>query len=293
MTTGFKKQIKAYAWLGKFSISIPVALTTFTGYLLGRGSFSIDVLYSLAGVFLLASGASALNQIQEYKLDLLMPRTRNRPIPSGRISLSGAWIFTIVFSLAGLFILFYYSGFLAGILGLLNIFWYNGIYTPLKRTTAFAVVPGSIVGALPPLIGWVAAGGSLLDPVAIALGFFFFIGQIPHFWLLLLRFGQEYEIAGFKSLTTRFSNVQIRRLTFVWIAATAATAFMLPGFYRFNYNTIIYILWILSVLLVVIFIGLIKPTKEDVEFRTSFIRINIYYFYVMVLLCLDVLLNFK
>jgi heme o synthase len=290
MTPGFKKLVKAYAWLGKFTISLPVALTTFTGYLLSYGSFSLEVLYPVAGVFLLASGASALNQIQEYKLDLLMPRTHNRPIPSGRISITGAWIFTIIFSLAGLSILFVFSGFLAGILGLLNIIWYNGIYTPLKRTTAFAVVPGSIVGALPPLIGWVAAGGSILDPVSIALGFFFFIGQIPHFWLLLLRFGKEYEMAGLKSLTTRFSTVQIRRLTFVWIAATAVTAFMLPGFYQFNHNAIIYILWILSAFLVVIFIGLLKPTKEDVEFRTSFIRINIYYFYVMVLLCLDVLL---
>ncbi len=290
MTTGFKKLAKAYAWLGKFSISLPVALTTFTGYLLAYRGFSYEVLFPVAGVFLLASGASALNQVQEYKIDLLMPRTRNRPIPSGRISLTGAWIFIFIFSLSGLALLFFYSGYIAGILGLLNIFWYNGIYTPLKRTTAFAVVPGSIVGALPPLIGWVAAGGSLLDSASIALGFFFFIGQIPHFWLLLLRFGKEYEMAGLKSLTTHFNNVQIRRLTFVWIAATAVVAFMLPGFYRFNHTAIIYILWILSVFLVIIFIGLIKPSKEDVEFRTSFIRINIYYFYVMVLLCLDVLL---
>ncbi|MHC1774710.1 MAG: protoheme IX farnesyltransferase [Lentimicrobium sp.] len=290
MTTGFKKQFKAYAWLGKFSISLPVALTTFTGYLLSQGNFDPGFVYSFTGVFLLASGASALNQVQEYKTDLLMPRTRNRPIPSGRISLTGAWIFIILFSLSGLFILYHFSGFMAFLLGVLNFIWYNGIYTPLKRTTAFAVVPGSVVGALPPLIGWVAAGGSLLNPVAVALGFFFFIGQIPHFWLLLLRFGKEYEMAGLKSLTTHFNNVQIRRLTFVWIAATAVVAFMLPGFYRFNHSAIIYILWALSVFLVAIFTGLIKPSKEDIEFRTSFIRINIYYFFVMVLLCLDVLL---
>ncbi len=290
MSTGLKKKLKAYTWLGKFSISVPVALTTFTGYLLGRGEFDYHILFPVIGVFLLASGASALNQIQEYKLDLLMPRTRNRPIPSGRISLSGAWLFTIIFSLSGLFILFWFSGYMAFFLGLLNIFWYNGIYTPLKRITAFAVVPGSVVGALPPLIGWVAAGGLILDPVSIALGFFFFIGQIPHFWLLLLRFGHEYEMAGFKSLTTKFTNVQIRRLTFVWIAATAVTAFMLPGYYQFNHSAIVYILWIMSILLVVIFAGLLKSSKEDVEFRTSFLRINIYYFFVMVLLCLDVLL---
>lgn len=290
MKTSFKKLVKAYSWLGKFSISLPVGLTTFTGYLLGNRGFDFGAIFPVAGVFLLASAASALNQVQEFKVDLKMPRTRNRPIPSGKISMAGAWIFILTFSISGLFILYHYSGLMAFLLGVVNFIWYNGIYTPLKRTTAFAVVPGSIVGALPPLIGWVAAGGTISDPVAIALGFFFFIGQIPHFWLLLLRFGHEYEMAGLQSLTTRLNNIQIRRLTFVWIAATAAVAFMLPGFYRFNHNAIIYILWALSVLMVIKFTGLIKPSKEDVEFRTSFILINVYYFFVMVLMCLDVIL---
>ncbi|MBK6347859.1 MAG: protoheme IX farnesyltransferase [Bacteroidales bacterium] len=290
MKTSLKKLVKAYSWLGKFSISLPVGLTTFTGYLLANRGFDIESVFPVAGVFLLASAASALNQVQEHKIDLQMPRTRNRPIPSGRISLTGAWVFILIFSVSGLFILYHFSGLMPFILGIVNFIWYNGIYTPLKRTTAFAVVPGSVVGALPPLIGWVAAGGSMTDQVAVALGFFFFIGQIPHFWLLLLRFGHEYEMAGLQSLTTRLNNIQIRRLTFVWIVATATTAFMLPGFYRFNYTAIVYILWILSVLLVVKFTGLIRSYREDVEFRSSFLLINVYYFFVMVLLCLDVIL---
>lgn len=291
MKTSLKKLVKAYSWLGKFSISLPVGLTTFTGYLLANRSFDAGVFAPVAGVFLLASGASALNQVQEHKTDLLMPRTRNRPIPSGRISLSGAWIFILIFSCSGLFVLYHYSGLAPFLLGIINFIWYNGIYTPLKRTSAFAVVPGSVVGALPPLIGWVAAGGSMTDQVAVALGFFFFIGQIPHFWLLLLRFGHEYEMAGLRSLTTRLDNIQIRRLTFVWIAATAATAFMLPGFYRFNHAAVVYILWVLSVALVIRFTGLIRNSKEDVQFRSSFMLINIYYFFVMVLLCLDVIIR--
>jgi protoheme IX farnesyltransferase len=281
---------KAFARLGKFSISLPVALTTFTGYLLSHGEFTRGIIFPVAGVFLLAAAASALNQVQEYKTDLIMPRTRNRPIPSGTLTLGESWIFIALFSFSGLYLLYHFSGLIAAFLGLLTYFWYNGIYTPLKRKTAFAAVPGGIVGALPPLIGWVAAGGKISDPTAIALGFFFFIGQIPHFWLLLLRYGHEYEMAGLQSLTTKFSPTQIRRLTFVWIAATAVSAFMLPAFYQFSHPMVIYIIWLISLLLVVSFIGLIRPSKNDVQFRSSFILINIYYFLVMVLLCLEAIL---
>lgn len=290
MSGSLKRKLKAFAWLGKFSISLPVALTTFTGYLISHGEFARGIFYPVLGVFLLASAASALNQLQELRTDLLMPRTRNRPLPSGRISKPEAWIFIFLFGISGLFVLYHFNGLLTAFLGLLNFVWYNGIYTPLKRKTAFAVVPGSVVGALPPLIGWVAAGGTMLSPVAFALGFFFFIGQIPHFWLLLLRFGHEYEQAGLKSLTSRLDNNQIRRLTFVWIVSTAVTAFILPAYYQFSYNASVIVLWVLSVALIVRFTGLLRPSKDDVEFRMSFILINVYYFFVMVILGLDVLI---
>lgn len=290
MSGSLKRKLKAFAWLGKFSISLPVALTTFTGYLISHGEFARGIFYPVLGVFLLASAASALNQLQELRTDLLMPRTRNRPLPSGRISKPEAWIFIFLFGISGLFVLYHFNGLLTSFLGMLNFVWYNGIYTPLKRKTAFAVVPGSVVGALPPLIGWVAAGGTMLSPVAFALGFFFFIGQIPHFWLLLLRFGHEYEQAGLKSLTSRLDNNQIRRLTFVWIVSTAVTAFILPAYYQFSYNASVIVLWVLSVALIVRFTGLLRPSKDDVEFRMSFILINVYYFFVMVILGLDVLI---
>lgn len=289
--TGRKlRLISACARLGKFSISLPVALTTLTGYLLSHGNFSRGIVFPVAGVFLLASASSALNQVQEHKTDLIMPRTQNRPIPAGIISMLQAWIFILLFATAGLAILFIFNGSLTAILGLLTFFWYNAIYTPLKRRSAFAAVPGGVVGALPPLIGWVAAGGSLNNPAAIALGFFFFIGQIPHFWLLLLRYGHEYELAGLQSLTTRFSDIQIRRLSFIWIAATAVSAIMLPAFYHFNYHAVVYTIWALSVILVITFTRLIFPARENVDFKYSFILINIYYFLMMVVMSMQAIL---
>jgi protoheme IX farnesyltransferase len=115
-------------------------------------------------------------------------------------------------------------------IGIFAVLWYNGFYTPLKRKTAFAVIPGAMMGGVAPLIGWVSGGGHLLDQKILAVFFFFFIWQIPHFWLLLLNYGKEYERAGFPSLTRRFSPVQFRRMTFLWVFATAVACMIIPLF---------------------------------------------------------------
>ncbi len=281
---------KMLAQLFKFRISVAVALTTFTGFLMSHGGFSRGIVFPVLGVFLLASAASALNQVQEHKADLLMPRTKRRPIPSGAISVNEALFYVLILAISGIGMLWYFSGLLAAFLGLLNIVWYNGIYTPLKRVSAFAAVPGGVVGALPPMIGWVAAGGALFHPASIGLGMFFFIGQVPHFWLLLLMFGEEYQLAGIKSLTTELSHIQIRRLTFTWIAATAVSAIILPAFYAFNLFITPYLIWGLSVGLIVMFTSLLRPSLATAYFKSSFLRINLYYLLIMIVFSVDALL---
>ena len=220
--------LKIISELGKVRISIPIAFTTFTGYILSHGKFDRGFVLPFIGIFLLACGASALNQLQETGTDRIMKRTANRPLPAGRISKLNAIIISLAYLISGCLVLYFGPGLLTLLVGLSTVVWYNLIYTPLKKVTAFAVVPGSMVGALPPLAGWVAGGGSLTDPRALALGFFFFMGQIPHFWLLLLKLGKQYEGAGLPSLTQLFTDEQIKRLTFVWIAATAVSALVLP-----------------------------------------------------------------
>jgi protoheme IX farnesyltransferase len=117
---------------------------------------------------------------------------------------------------------------MASVLGVLALFWYNGVYTYLKKKTAFAAVPGAAVGMVSPAIGWVSAGGDLFDPRIAAVCFIFFMWQIPHFWLLLLNHGKEYEQAGLPSLTRVMSKPQIGRVTFAWIVAAAIAGLSLP-----------------------------------------------------------------
>lgn len=278
--------LKVVSQLGKFRISAPVAFTTLAGYILSHGSFDRGIILPIAGIFLLACGASALNQIQEMKIDLRMRRTQNRPLPAGKISLTTAWMVTSFFFISGSLALLLGPGLLTFLVGITTFIWYNAIYTPLKKISAFAAVPGSVVGALPPLAGWVAGGGELTDFRALVLGFFFFIGQIPHFWLLLLKFGEQYEDAELPSLTRIFNADQIKRLTFIWIAAMGMVALAIPAFQITLQQWTAYAITVLSLLLVIYFIPLLNRKKE---FRVgrSFVYINVYYLIIMLVMIFD------
>lgn len=210
--------------LTKFRITLVVTFTTATGYFLGpNAGLDMSLLLALLGTLLLAAGSAAINQVQDAKLDAKMARTKGRPIPSGRMDRATALFVAGLLSLTGMVLLASLpeQGNLAVGLGVLALVWYNAIYTPLKRVTAFAVVPGSVIGAIPPVIGFVAAGGQPTDPYILLVAAFFFIWQIPHFWLLLLMFGEQYAEAGQPSLTTLFSRRQLVRLTAVWLLASA------------------------------------------------------------------------
>jgi len=275
--------LKIISELGKVRISIPVAFTTFTGYILSHGEFDRGFVLPFIGIFLLACGASAFNQLQETETDRIMKRTAGRPLPSGRISKTGALVIALAYFISGCLVLYFGPGLLTLLVGVSTFVWYNLIYTPLKKITAFAAVPGSMVGALPPLAGWVAGGGSLTDPKALALGFFFFMGQIPHFWLLLLKLGKQYENAHLPSLTQLLSDEQIKRLTFVWIAATAASAVALPLFKLQTQPWSIALILLLSALLIVVFIPLLSKRKPF-NVGKSFLLINVYYLLVMLVM---------
>ncbi len=220
--------LKTYLTLCRATISLFTAASAATGFFLAPGHRITGAFVTACAVFLLACGASALNQYQEQDIDARMERTRTRPLPSGHMAASHALILSCALVLAGLTLLATACGAKAVFLGFFALLWYNGIYTYLKKKTAFAAVPGAAVGMLPPAIGWVSAGGSLYDPRLAAICVLFFLWQVPHFWLLLLNHGEEYEQAGLPSLTGVMSRPQIARVTFIWINAVAIASLSLP-----------------------------------------------------------------
>ncbi len=115
-------------------------------------------------------------------------------------------------------------------LGLLAVIWYNGIYTPLKRRTPFAALPGALCGALPPLIGWSAAGGSLLAPPALILAATLFLWQIPHTWLLLCHYRQDLRRSGLPDLFERIPTQTLLRINNCWLAALLLCYLLFPLF---------------------------------------------------------------
>ena len=214
--------------LAKVRIAVLATASAVTGYFLAARGLSADILPLIAGVFLLAGGAGALNQVQEVDVDALMRRTAGRPIPSGRMTRRAGFVVALALLVGGLVLL---AGNAAAlVLGACTVVWYNGIYTPLKRISAFAAIPGGVVGALPPVIGWVTAGGSVADPRIAAVAFFFFVWQVPHFWLLLLRIGDDYARAGLPTLTRLFTRRQLARIIYVWMIATAVACMSMPMF---------------------------------------------------------------
>ncbi len=284
------RPILPFIQLTKPVISISVACSALTGFLLCQGSFAFGWLYASAGVLLLSAGSSAINHIQEAKVDLLMERTRLRPLPSGRVKPRYAWIFAALLISGGFYFLMKFDTLLPFILGLFTIFWYNAVYTPLKRVTAFAAIPGAVVGAIPPVIGWTAAGGSITHPHAILLAFLFFIGQIPHFWLILLNNTGDYEKADFPTLTQILSPPQIANLTLVWIFATAMAAVMLVLFGIVTAPALSISVFLLALFLLVSFRKWLN-IKIFPDPRQAFINLNIFYALVMIILVVEALVS--
>jgi len=288
MHNKINNSVKLFFELSKIKIPFAVSISSLTGYLVFSGTFDVGALVSTLGVFLLASGSAALNQYQEYRYDGLMHRTKQRPIPSGRFSVRGTLIFSILVSALGSAILLFGSSLTACILGLLTLLWYNGIYTPMKRKTAFAVLAGAFVGAFPPMIGWTAAGGYVFATEILLIASLLFIWQVPHFILLLLKFGKEYEVAGFSSLTSHFSEDQLKKLIFVWILATAFAVMIIPVAGVISSQIITLALLISYIWLVVTFYLLMR--RKVFNLRQAFMQINIFLMLVLILFSVDSLI---
>jgi len=283
--------IKIFSELIKFRITILVSFTTGLGYILGAKQIGLTLFGAVAGIFLLASAASVLNHWQEKDTDALMDRTRFRPIPSGRIEPGTALLISIMLLILGSAVLISTTNLTALLVGLVTFVWYNGLYTPLKRKTAFAILPGAIVGALPPVAGWAAADADIFDYRIMIVAAYMFVWQIPHFWLLLLLYGKDYQKGGFPTLNKVFNNDQLKRITFAWLVATVLVALLVPMFiYLYNVFTLPLILVISLGMIAISFRFLFMPLERK-NIRNSFLAVNFYTLLLISILSLDKLIG--
>jgi protoheme IX farnesyltransferase len=175
-----------------------VLITTMVGFYMGSpdGLRFLLLFHTILGTTLVAAGASALNQYVERDLDARMVRTRNRPLPGGRLFAPEALIFSVAISIAGVLYLSVFVNGLTGLLGALTLSAYIFVYTPLKTRTALCTLIGAFPGAMPPLMGWTAARGSI-DWVALSLFAILFLWQMPHFFAIAWIFTEDYARGGF------------------------------------------------------------------------------------------------
>lgn len=182
-------------------LALSVVFSSIAGYLLGVDVVNFKTLALLAfGGYFMVGASNAFNQIIEKDLDALMDRTKNRPIPAGRMSVTTAFIIATVFTILGLIILYTINKQTA-MFGAISIFLYTCVYTPLKTKTPLAVFVGAIPGAIPFMLGWVAATDDFgIEPGTLfALQFFW---QFPHFWAIGWFLFEDYEKGGFFMLPT-------------------------------------------------------------------------------------------
>ena len=216
----------------KMRLAISVVFSSMAGYLLGAYTFDwLTILLLAVGGYLMVGASNAYNQIIEKDLDALMDRTKNRPVPSGRMSVRTAFIIACVFTVLGLITLYYINP-ITAVFGGISIFLYVCVYTPLKTKTPLSVFVGAFPGAIPFMMGWVAATGDF----GIEAGTLFmlqFFWQFPHFWAIGWFLYDDYKKGGFFMLPTgkrdRGTAVQVILYTIWTVLVSLIPVFGVTG----------------------------------------------------------------
>ncbi len=279
--------IKDFIVVTKFVLSFAVSLSALFAYIMAKGEIGTDMFIATFSVLLVAMGVSTINQVQEYREDSKMERTKNRPIAAGRMSPRTGMIIGIVLILISFAII--YS--LLGLTGI-NLFafaflWYNLMYTPLKKRSALAVVPGAILGVIPPAIGWLVAGHALFELEFIALAVYYFIWQVPHFWLLVMLFHGDYKDGGYPTAMRLFGEGTLQRLTFVWLVLTIQAGVFLVYAFNVYSNITVALSAALGVWTFITAIQLLKKEFQLTDARAIFWKINAAFLGIIVLLSID------
>ena len=280
-------RLQSLRQLGRLELSTMVALSALAGYLFAGGQWQIQTFLVTAGVGLLAAGCSALNQWQEQDLDIRMERTQQRPLPTGKLPPAAALLLASLSISSGSLLLSSLPGSMPLLLGLLAVIWYNAIYTPLKRRTPFAAIPGAICGALPPLIGWTAAGGALITQKSLILAGTLFIWQIPHTWLLLCRYRDDLQRSGLPNIFKSIPTQRLLRINNCWLASLFLCYLLFPLFNFIQSQALIYLF--ISGLFIIALAILKKPAdiKKTGSVMQTFHLTNISMALLLTVLILD------
>ncbi len=221
--------LAALSRLIRLPLSAMVALSAMAGALAATPYLSWLSLWAIVwGIFLLSSACSVLNQVQERFTDALMRRTCQRPLACGALSPRTGMAIGLLLASGGLGVLLAATGTMTAMLGLGATAWYLAVYTPLKRISSLAVIAGTPCGALPPLIGWIAAGGNPLDPRPLTLVLLMVLWQVPHYWLLALPDRDELFRTGFKVLPEKLTGHQLLNVSHFWILGMITATLLLP-----------------------------------------------------------------
>ncbi|MHA2610907.1 MAG: UbiA family prenyltransferase [bacterium JZ-2024 1] len=279
-----------YLQLAKIRITLLATLSTSTGYILYSREWNREVLIPSLGIFLLASASASLNHLQDRNLDALMVRTQRRPLPSGKLFPRQVLVFSGSLFLLGSLILILGKCIPALSLGLFAALLYNVLYTHLKRTTPYAAIPGALIGAIPPLAGWVCAGGNPYSIKILATSAFLFLWQIPHFWLLALSFQKDFHSQPYPTILKRFNRTELSRLTFWAILATAFSTLLFPLSGALTFPVFTFLAFFSAFSLVIDSFPLLRPDIPENLFRARFVHINIFALFVLSLLLFNSLL---
>ena len=291
-TSSIKSTITDVKQLVKVGLSLSVVFSSVAGYLLAVETVNYVTLTLLAfGGFLMVGASNAFNQIIEIDTDALMQRTKSRPLPTGRMSVNFALTIAILFAVLGLGILYYINA-KSALFGAISIFLYTSAYTPLKSVTPLTVFVGAIPGAIPFMLGWVAA----TNQFGIEAGILFmiqFFWQFPHFWSIGWLQDEEYKKAGFNMLPMNTKDTsavkQIIFYTVIMIVVSIAPVLKVTGIF-YIYPATAIIVALLGCLMLFYAVQLHK-TLQNTEARKLMLASVLYITLVQIIYVIDKFLH--
>ena len=225
--------LKHYIELLKFHLCSYIGLSAVFGHVMAHQKISQESFFLGLCVFLLACGSAVLNNIQDREYDSFFQRTCNRTLPTKKVPVRHAAGMAVLFILSGLSSVFFVFGPIPALAGTAALISYNGLYTPLKKRSLLAILPGSLCGMLPPLMGWTSAGGHFLDSRILLLMLVFGLWQIPHFFIIFIKNGNASPYSqAFPSFSKIFSETEIKLQTLIWTSlySLSILLFSMNGF---------------------------------------------------------------